>query len=238
MREFFNDFPDGKLLQMIRHPISALGSHFRHYLNSGHVHPTAVPTMVSRAVYGPPIPLDTHSQWRGVRLEDVHKNPKETMQRICEWLEIPWDDTLVQSTVNGKQWWNEKGRPQLTGPNQAIISQSNEDLIPAFDRFRLNVLSARRCEADGYDVKSRYQWIVTKLLLLPFLIIPLKMELMGMFAVPWNIDDEPDHLIIRKSPSIVSRVPKAIHGLYLGRRVMLGAWLRLFAKPTNRLDMI
>ena len=238
MQEFFNDFPDGKILQMIRHPVSALGSHFRHYLKSGHVHPTAVPGMVSGAISGPPIPLETRSQWRGVRLEDLHKSPRETMQRICDWLEIPWDETLVQSTVNGKQWWNEKGRPQLSGPNQAIISQSNKDYIPFLDRFRLNVLSAKRCGSDGYEVKARYRWLATRLLVLPLLVIPLKMELMGMFAVPWNVDEEDYSPTDRKSPSIVSRIPKAIHSLYLGRRTMLGAWLRLFTKPNSQLEMV
>ena len=238
MQKFLEDFPEGKFLQMVRRPVAALGSHFRHYRSSGDLHPTAAAGMVARAVSGPTVPPETRSQWRGVRLEDLHQQPRETMQRVCDWLQIPWDETLVKSTVNGKQWWNEKSRPQVSGPNDVIPSDDHKDYLPAFDRFRLEVLAAKRSLADGYEVDAKHRWIVTRLLVLPLLAIPLKIELASLFAVRWGPHARGATEIEPKPAPIVHRVLEALHGLYLGRRVMLAAWLRLFKKPNTDLEMI
>jgi len=238
LRKFYEDFPDGKFLQMVRHPISNLGSHFMHYRESGHLSPTTASSAIGVVVGRPDVPLQRRSQWRGVRLEEIHQNPRETMQRVCDWLQIPWDDALLKSTVNGKQWWNEKSEPQVTGPSDVIISQSFEEYIPAFDRFRLNVLSAKRCLADGYEVKAIYQWTATRLLVLPLLVIPFKIERMCLFSVRQGPPSSDDSTIKPKSKSVISSISGAIHGYYRGRRVMVGAWLRLFTKEHNDLEMI
>lgn len=238
VEKFFEDFPNGQFLQMIRDPISDLGSQFRRYGMSGYLSPGTAANLVSR-ILGPPwVPGGRFSQWRGVRLEDLHRNPRETMESVCEWLQFPWDDTLLKSTVNGKQWWNEKDRPQVTGPNEAIVTQSHRDYITAFDRFRLKVLSAKRCRADGYEVRSRYKWLVTRLLVLPLLMIPLKIEFVSVVSQRWGPFLSGLTTIDPRTKPLKSRIFDALHALYQGRRTMLGAWLRLFTKEFDRIEVI
>ena len=238
LQNFFDDFPDGKFLQMLRHPIPNLGSDFRVAHLSGLLEPTTAASIVSIALGGPFVPRERRSQWHGVRLEDIHQNPRETMQRICDWLQLPWDETLLKSTINGKQYWNEKGRPQVTGPNNVIISQRHEEYFPAFDRFRLNVLSVKVCLAHGYEVQARHRWIVTRLLVLPLLVIPLKIELICLFSELRDPLSSGNSTIGPRPRSVIARIPEALYAFYRGRRVMLGAWLRLFTKETNQLEII
>ena len=161
------------------------------------------------------------------------------MQRVCDWLQLPWHETLLGSTVNGKQWWNEKSELQANEPNNDVISSHiYKDYIPAFDRFRLNVLSAKICRGHGYAVKARYRWFATRLLILPLLAIPLKIEFMSFFSVRWGPFSKGLSTVDPRTKSIIARMPKALYGLYRGRRIMLGAWLRLFTKDDSRLEMI
>ena len=39
-----------------------------------------------------------------LKLEQLHKEPKETLKKLIIWLEIPWDETLLESTFLGKKW--------------------------------------------------------------------------------------------------------------------------------------
>jgi len=234
LQKFLDDFPEGKFLQMVRHPMQALGTNFKAAHRTGYVYPAAAASLVESALAGPFLPLERRPQWRGVRMEDVHQFSKETMQRVCDWLQIPWDETVLRSTINGKQWWNEKGSPQVSGPNDVIISQRYEDYLPFFDRFRLNVLSARICRVHGYEVKARYRWFATRLLVLPLLAIPL----ISMFSVRWGPFDGGLSTVKPRNWSIIARIPDALNAIYRGRRALFVAWLRLFTKEKNQIEMI
>ena len=39
-----------------------------------------------------------------LKLEQLHKHPKETLKKLIIWLEIPWNDSLLESTFLGKRW--------------------------------------------------------------------------------------------------------------------------------------
>ena len=47
----------------------------------------------------------------GVRLEDLKKYPKKTMQALCNWLGIKEEDSLYQMTAQGKKWWGDPTSP-------------------------------------------------------------------------------------------------------------------------------
>ena len=43
----------------------------------------------------------------GVRLEDLKKHPKKTIQALCDWLGIKESDSLYEMTAQGKKWWGD-----------------------------------------------------------------------------------------------------------------------------------
>lgn len=222
------DFPDASFLQMVRHPILSVGSHFRHHHMRKEIKPKFAISTIFRALYaGRAVPHENRPNWCAVRLEDLHQKPQETLRKICDWMHVHWDDTLLKSTVNGKQWWNEKNTIQISGPSEAIVAQRFEKYVTGFDRFRLSVVLAPKCEAWGYKVSRWHRSVLARLLVLPLLLIPFKMELISVS--PFNNWDTSNN------DRLISRVVEGIDALGAGRWFFLRAWIDMFKGYTQEL---
>lgn len=225
------DFPDAKFLQMIRHPIYGVGSHFRLYHRGDTVYAPiqAVGTLYWALYAGIPVPAENRANWRGIRLEDLHQRSRETMQALADWLGIAWNDSLLQSTCNGMKWWNDSGALRIAGFSNSVIDQRYEEYLPKFDRLRLNVLFASKLAAQGYHVGYWQRSIVAGLLVLPLLVLPFKIELLSR-----------THLKAYLPPgaSFLHRLRATINLLYRGRRFAAGAWLRMFSRKYDELPLL
>ena len=100
-----NDYPDVKIISCIRDPRDI---------------PTKIKTSnmkmeLSRYSIGMTSALFTlgvegYNRLEGCKnvktnaLERLHSNPREVMVNICSWLDIKYQDILLQSTWNGKKW--------------------------------------------------------------------------------------------------------------------------------------
>ena len=74
---------------------------------------------------------------RAVRLEDLHNAPRAVLSAICRWLGLDWNDTLLESTYAGLQWWNRPGIKRVSGFDKSIVSTANHTFTDAFDERRL-----------------------------------------------------------------------------------------------------
>ena len=177
------DFPDSRLLHMVRDPIQTLGSHFRMHILDAKAPIPRRPLKVVRARFlsGCPALENVKFQSRAVRLEDLHQDPKRTMSAVCGWLGIPWDETLLQSTFNGLKFWNDKASAhQTSGFNEEIIAQKHEAYISHFDRFRYTVIFASRFQAFDYCLHNTFlcQRVVF-VMLLPLFVFPFRIEMLA-----------------------------------------------------------
>lgn len=179
--KLIEDFPDTLFLHVIRHPRQSLASHFAVYYKQGNL---AEPTGVMSGIFfgGVPILPEYKQHSRAVRLEDLHNHPRETLQKVCEWLGLPWDDMLMKSTFDGKQWWNVRGSAQISGFSKVTISNKYRKYITPLDKFRLDVLLAPKYQAWNYVIPRWYLSTPVKLLTLPLLSIPFKMEFITVWA--------------------------------------------------------
>ena len=137
------------------------------------------------------------------------------MEKVCQWLDIPWNDTALKSTVNGYQWWNEKNTPNVSGSSKVIVDQRFEEFIPWLDRFRLNVLMAPKFDPWGYEVNPWHRGFWARFLVLALIFVPFKMELITFASLP-------RHRFHLAGLRAVAR------SIYPGRIVLLRAWLRRF----------
>ncbi len=177
------DFPDSRILHMVRDPIQTLGSHFRiNLLDSENPIPRRPFKVVNaRFASGKPALENVKFLSRAVRLEDLHKAPKVTMSAVCGWLDIPWDDALLQSTFNGLKFWNDgQSAHQVSGFSKEIITQKHETYISRFDRFRYTVIFARRFQAFDYFLHNTLlcQRVVFAMLL-PLFVFPFRTEMLA-----------------------------------------------------------
>ncbi len=191
------DFKEARFLYMVRDPIQTMGSCYHNVLSSDSdpdvvmkVAPSAfLKTVRARFLSGSPGLENVKFQSRAVRLEDLHRSPKRTLSAICGWLGIPWDNTLLHSTFNGLQYWNDKRSAyQTSGFNEKIISQKHEAYIPRFDRFRYTVMFARRFQAFGYFLHNTIlRQRIVFVLLFPLFVFPFSIEILT-FKGNWGLE--------------------------------------------------
>lgn len=108
-----------------------------------------------------------------VKLEDLHSQLESTLKDICGWIEIPFDNSLKQSTFNGKQWWNRPSSIRISGADKNLTAIHNKEELPIFDRIRLQGIYIHRYKTWEYDYPKyistkTFQYIFPILLLMPF----------------------------------------------------------------------
>ena len=47
----------------------------------------------------------------GLRLEDIKRKPEVTLERVCDFFDVPYQDTMLQMTSAGKKWWGDPASP-------------------------------------------------------------------------------------------------------------------------------
>jgi adenylylsulfate kinase len=184
------DFQAVKFLHMVRDPVQNIGSMVKHIIhNKLSVNPMecAFSQVVcdytmhwGNGYYARgdrPFFPEAADRSRAVRLEDLHNRPKETLQAICRWVGIPWDDCLLTSTFDGKKWWNRPESPRVSGfGTETIQRDRHRDVTSPFDRARFQGILWRKAVVWGYTA-PRYVRSLPFRFLLPFLLLlPFRAE--------------------------------------------------------------
>jgi hypothetical protein len=176
-RRLLDDFPAAVFMQTLRDPINGMGSWFRHFALTGALHPRLTLDALGMALgHGRATVPEQRARWFGVRLEDIHATPRETLERVCDWTGLHWHPALLHSTFNGKKWWNEKNTQQISGFSTDITAQSFEDYIPAADALRLAPAFAARQAAWGYPTPTPPRGTIDRLRTTLALLAPLRIE--------------------------------------------------------------
>lgn len=104
-----------------------------------------------RRIYYDDHALFAWEQMAVVRYEDIKRYPKETLSALCEFLDIPWADTLMYCSYNGARTiYNDAG----TVINDFDLSPLNPEYYKKyfndFDRFRVELLYQEFYALWGY----------------------------------------------------------------------------------------
>ena len=118
---------------------------------------------------------------------------------------------------------------QISGFSSTITSQKYDEFLPAFDKLRLNVLFGPKFEAWNYPVHRWHRNPLVRLAILPFLVLPFKMEILAI-ARAWR--SSPTGLGLKERASTVSRA------WYLGRRLLMKMWLDTFKKRRSEVPLL
>ena len=93
-----------------------------------------------------------------VRLEDIQAAPEVTMSALARWMGVPFEESLLRTTMHGLRWWNE--------PSSALFEQDDPfganspgnplkrqvgTLLNSEDQSRLAPLYAPFCRTFGYE---------------------------------------------------------------------------------------
>jgi hypothetical protein len=151
------------------------------------------------------------------------------MEKLCQWLEIPWNDSLLESTINGKQWWNEKNTLPISGFSSSIAAQRFEDFIPAFDRFRLEALVGFKSRVWGYSQSWWRRSTLTQLMAAPLILLPFRLESLSIDA---------SIAAVTPRPSLKNRLSIKIPSIVRGRKLLLKAWFFCLRRGTQEVELL
>jgi tetratricopeptide (TPR) repeat protein len=106
---FLRHVPDARLVMMIREPVQSCES-WIHVLFKENNYTQLIYRIIGMLFAIDQIAFRTQDSI-GVRLEDIKKQPKETMQALCSWLGVGEAQSLYHMTAQGKKWWGDPSSP-------------------------------------------------------------------------------------------------------------------------------
>lgn len=170
------DFPQTRFVHTVRDPITNCGRLFEHYLiSTGFM---AAAYVISHQTIGDAPHLNMESRTLAVRFEDMHLHLQETMRAVVDWLGLPYQPSLLESTWNGRPFVVSRGTTTWSGarPAQAVRDCRN---VSFTDRCLLYAVLYENFAGWNYRCPRIFRHasvrIVTCIL---FLIIPLRIEIL------------------------------------------------------------
>ena len=164
VRDFFDDFPDTKILLMTRNPLETHASLFRHTIRRHEIEhgpefisrPEVLACSLSCIQHAFEYPFYILSacnpaQVRAIRLEDLHLESKIVVRNISEWIGIEFDDALLQSTFDGRLWWGDSTIAPKNGFSKALPPPAWRDAFFDHDLVWLEFLLRDRFDAYRYE---------------------------------------------------------------------------------------
>lgn len=85
-----------------------------------------------------------------LRFEDIKLFPKEKLLKVCEWLDISWSDSMLNTTNLGEVQ-SYRGN---TGFDLQPVFKKSEDFLSEFDRFRISIACSLYQRKYGYTYEN------------------------------------------------------------------------------------
>lgn len=94
-----------------------------------------------------------------IRFEDLKYRQKDTINALCKWLDIPYMDILMTTTLNGITiyfpTYTKDGVKYITGNDKSAISKKDfSELFTLWDEVRLNIIYAKFKQIYGYECQA------------------------------------------------------------------------------------
>ncbi|MDE7177499.1 MAG: hypothetical protein K2O59_06745 [Lachnospiraceae bacterium] len=101
---------------------------------------------------------NTYKNWSHcmIKFEDLKCYPKEKLTELCEWLGIPFNDILMETTFHGEKAYNIDGK--ITGFDIKPAYNLYEEYFSAFDRMRICIFAGSYQKHYGYPYVNCMQF--------------------------------------------------------------------------------
>lgn len=105
-----------------------------------------------------------------IRFEDVKKRTPETMQAVCKWMGIEFDECMLETTINGIEVYfpsaaTDKNKAISSRDTTAIDRHDFSKFLSSYDIFRLNLafqnvqrVYGYNCDVPDYHTFSQAFW--------------------------------------------------------------------------------
>ena len=164
------DFPDSRFIHTLREPVANFASSIAHLrgTNRTYKHPSVWSVLrmqyAARSLekgftlhndFAYDQGLAENGQVCAIRLEDLHTAPLDMMKTVADWLGLAWHPCLLESTFDGKIWWNRPESPRLKGFQTTHLSRNVTTCLSRLDRFRVREIARPKRLKWGYEKDKR-----------------------------------------------------------------------------------
>lgn len=165
MLEIYHEFPYVKVFSAVRRPDSRIAGEIKYEMKCRElyhlencdsfsylfIHCGAWKNIDWRRVYFDEHAHFSYHQMAVIRFEDVKRAPKETLSRLCSFLNIPWSDMLLRCTHNGAQTiYSDAGTVISDFDPAPLAPEYYRAYLNDFDRYRLELLYAQEYKMWNY----------------------------------------------------------------------------------------
>jgi Sulfotransferase family len=181
------DFPGAQFIHTIRDPITSIDSWFGRKLEMElygcdnrlermprHLD-IAVATMIDLLAWDKPH-RGTESRTRAIRFEDMHVAPEATMRRLADWLGVPYQPCLVDSTWNGIPYVVQVRGVPSCGANPANAKRRSKNLDLADRMLIFALLHANFVEWNYASPRAMRNRLIRLCVIVLLWLVPTKME--------------------------------------------------------------
>ncbi len=119
---FLRYVPNARFIMMIREPVQSCESSIREPFRKNDYGDVAL-RIIFMLFAIDQVSFRRHDSV-GVRLEDLKRQPKQTMKALCAWLGIKETPSLYKMTAQGKKWWGDPTSPDYD-PEKAMSPFGN-----------------------------------------------------------------------------------------------------------------
>jgi hypothetical protein len=182
------DFPQAKFVHAVRDPISSCDRMFHFLLGQSAVQ---FPRTYVLAPYSAVCCLSNkdrphfkmESRTRAIRFEDLHCDTAETMRALSDWIALPYQATLVDSTFNEKPYLITRDGNTWSGRRLEQVQRQSQHLSQK-DRALLFTLFYENFVEWDYSCPRAFRNPIVRFIVFASLFLfPLKMEIIAARAV-------------------------------------------------------
>jgi hypothetical protein len=181
------DFPQAKFVHTVRDPISTCNGMFQFIFSTVS---EKFPQTYSEAPHGALFclvnkdrpHLGMESRTRTIRFEDLHSDTLEGVRELCDWLGLPYQATLLDSTFNGIPYVVTSQGKAWSGRRLEQVQRYSPNLSLT-DRALLFALFYENFSAWRYPCPKVFRHLIVRcVVFVSLLLLPMKMEIIATRA--------------------------------------------------------
>lgn len=153
------DYPEAKIIHVIRNPKDNLASAklaIKNYDGTwGKYRPFEI---INKIKKGFEVARENTSKenYYVIKYEDLVRQPREAMSKIAEWLNIPWDETLIQPSALGQAWaGNSSANDKFDAISDEPMNRA-DGIIGTEENKMLEYLLKDYYEQFGYEAENAH----------------------------------------------------------------------------------
>jgi len=155
--------PNVKWFMMVREPIQSLESWANRKKEKNSY--SKISTNILSMLFAINNPIYKGQGSLGLRLEDVKKQPENTIKALCKWMGIKESESLYEMTAQGKKWWGDPTSPDYSKDGMEPFGKSSINrrvgsIFSKNDQFILHTLFYPFSARFGYTEKNQEKFLV------------------------------------------------------------------------------